>query len=343
MEKRVLIVDDDPSALRLMEQFLVESGYEVLQASSGEEAIQVVLEHAPPLIISDYSMGVMNGADLCRALRGHEGVRFAYVLIVTAYADTDRLVEVVEAGADDFIAKPINRQEFLARLRAGERIARLEEDLARRTREIHRLNALSAVANQKLEEANAKLRRMATTDELTGLLNRREAMSRMSELWSYSVRYGPSLSFIMLDIDQFKRVNDTHGHAVGDQVQREIAVILKETVRKSDAVARLGGDEFLVICPHVGLDGAAVCAEHIRRAIAGHAFGDSATALEVTVSLGVAHRDHSVPTPEFLLKLADEALYASKAKGRNCVSLAGQQAAASLDVASVGPAVVSLS
>src|ERR1043166_5534866 len=167
MEKRVLIVDDDPSALRLLEKFLETSGYEVLQATNGHDAFKIVLELAPPLIIADYRMPGMNGSELCRALREHEGVRFAYIMIVTGNADTERLVEVFEAGANDFIAKPLNRQELLARLKAGERMAKLEEDLARRTREIHRLNAQSALANQKLEEANAKLQQMAMTDELT--------------------------------------------------------------------------------------------------------------------------------------------------------------------------------
>ena len=324
----MLIVDDEPAALRLMHEFLVGSGYEVLQATSGEEALRLVLEHAPPLVISDYSMGGMSGADLCKALRSHEGVRFAYVLIVTACSDTERMVEVLDAGADDFIAKPLNRQKLLARLRAGERIARLEEDLARRTREVHRLNALAAVANQKLEEANARLRQMTVTDELTGLVNRREAICRLNEQWSYSVRYGPPLSCVMLDIDHFKKINDTHGHAAGDLVLREVAVVLKETVRQSDVVARLGGEEFLVLCPHVAADGAAVCAEHIRAAVAEHGFHVNGNRISVTVSLGVAQRDDSVTSAEALLGRADEALYVAKSKGRNRLTVARQPAGA---------------
>jgi diguanylate cyclase (GGDEF)-like protein len=264
----------------------------------------------------------MNGAELCRALREHEGVRFAYVLVVTAHSDAERLVETFDSGADDFLAKPINRQELLARLRAGERVARLEEDVARRTREIHRLNAESAVANQKLEEANKKLTTMATTDELTGIMNRREAMARLKELWAYHERYGPEFACIMVDIDHFKKFNDTHGHAVGDMVLRATAAILRTTIRKTDFVARVGGEEFLVLCPHVGVDGGAVCAEHMRSAVEKYVFTHESAQLNVTISLGVAQRDESMGSPDELMRKADTALYEAKAQGRNRVAVA---------------------
>lgn len=322
MQKRVLIVDDDPASLRLMHLFLSSSGYEVLQAANGREALKVVLEEAPPLIITDYTMPDMNGAELCRTLRGHEGVRFAYILVVTAHADTERLIEAFDAGADDFLSKPINRQELLARLQAGERVARLEEEVARRTREIHRLNAESAVANQNLEEANKKLTMMAITDELTGMMNRREAMARLMELWQYHERYGPEFACIMVDIDHFKKFNDTHGHAVGDMVLRETAALLRTTIRKTDFVARVGGEEFLVLCPHVGVDGGVVCAEHMRSAVEQHVFTHEGETLKVTLSFGVAQRDETMGGPDELMRKADTALYEAKVLGRNRVAVA---------------------
>jgi diguanylate cyclase (GGDEF)-like protein len=323
MDKRVLIVDDDPFALRLLEKYLRDSGYEVMQATNGKEALEIVLAEAPPLLITDWSMPEMDGVTLCRALRQHEGVRFIYIVLVTAHSDIDRLVEAFEAGADDFLPKPVNKQELLARLRAGERIAMLEADLARRTREVHRLNAESSMANRKLAEANAQLQRMATTDELTGLLNRREAMSRIRELWALQARYGSPFSCIMLDIDHFKKFNDSYGHAAGDLVLRETAGVLKKSVRSTDLVCRVGGEEFLVLCPNVGLEGAAVCAEHLRAAVAGHAFVHEGRMLGVTISLGVSARDEAISSDGELLKRADEGLYASKAAGRNRVTVAG--------------------
>ena len=321
MEKRILIVDDDPASLRLLNHFLTNNGYEVFQATNGREAMQVVLEVAPPLVVTDWSMPEMDGLALCRALREHEGVRFVYVLMITGHSDTDRLVEAFNAGADDFLAKPVNQQELIARLRAGGRIARLEEDLARRTRDVHRLNAQAALANQKLEEANARLRSMAMTDELTGLLNRRMAMTRLRELWLSQERYDVQFSCVMLDIDHFKRINDTYGHAVGDMVLVRTAAVLQQAVRGTDIVCRIGGEEFLILCPHVDLDGGAVCAEHLREAVENSAFLHGGEKLHMTVSLGVAQRNDSMKTPDELIRSADEALYRSKAAGRNRVTI----------------------
>jgi len=322
MEKRVLIVDDDPASLRLLHQHLIADGYEVLQATNGREALNVVLEAAPPLIITDWGMPEMDGLELCRALREHEGVRFAYIVMTTSHSDTERLVEAFHAGVDDYLPKPINRQELLARLRAGERIARLEEDLARRTREVHRLNAESALANRKLEQANARLKVIATTDELTGLLNRREAMSRLQELWAAQERYGAMFCCIMVDIDHFKRFNDAHGHAAGDAVLRQTADILRATVRTADIICRVGGEEFLVLCPHVDAAGAAICAERLREAVETNGYVHDGRPLKVTISLGVAERDPETAGPDALVRRADEALYASKVAGRNRVTLA---------------------
>jgi diguanylate cyclase (GGDEF)-like protein len=324
MNDKVLIVDDDPSMLRLLKKYLNASGYGVLQASNGQEALRIVLAEEPRIVITDWMMPEMDGVELCRKLRQHEGVRFVYIIIVTAHSDLNRVVEAFEAGADDFLSKPVGRPELMARLRAGEHIARLESDLAKRTREMHRLNAEMAIANEKLAMANDELKRMATTDALTGLTNRREAMNKLDKLWSTGERYGHPFACITLDIDHFKKFNDMHGHATGDTVLREIAAVLRSHVRATDIVCRMGGEEFLVLCPNVGEKGAVKCAEHMRAAVEDHGFSHGGVHLKVTVSLGVAEWMQDMTGPDELLQRADDALYASKAGGRNQVTLADE-------------------
>ncbi|MFH1420038.1 MAG: diguanylate cyclase [Planctomycetota bacterium] len=321
--KKVLVVDDDPAMLHLLSKYLLGCGYEVLTAANGPEAIQIAGTDAPPIIITDWAMPEMDGIELCRALRAHEGIRFAYIIVVTAHSNTERLSQAFEMGADDFLSKPICKPELLARIRVGEHIFQLEEDLAKRTREIHRLNAQMAVTNDKLAEANDKLQQMATTDELTGLYNRREAMSRLKQLWDSADRYDHTLSCVMLDIDHFKRFNDAHGHAIGDKVLKKTAAVLRSNVRSTDSVCRIGGEEFLVLCPNIGLQGAVVCAEHLRSAVEQHEVEVRGKRLNVTISLGAAERRPDMAKPDDVLKQADDALYASKEAGRNRVTAAG--------------------
>ncbi|MBN2561326.1 MAG: diguanylate cyclase [Phycisphaerae bacterium] len=323
MDEKILIVDDDQSMLLLLEKYLADSGYEVLQATNGQEALHIVLAEAPRIVITDWMMPEMDGLELCRALRAHEGVRLVYIIIVTAHSDVDHIVEAFEAGADEFLSKPVRKAEFLARLRAGNRIIRAESDLQRRTLDIHRLNAEMAVANEKLELANDKLKRMATTDELTGLLNRREAMNRLRALWNSLERYGHVFSCIMVDIDHFKRFNDTYGHATGDAVLRETGAVLQTNIRTTDMACRLGGEEFLILCPNVSARGAAVCAENLRAAFESHEFGHEGVQMTVTISLGVAEWGPHLTRPDDLLSEADSALYESKKAGRNRVTIAG--------------------
>lgn len=321
--KKLLIVDDDPDALRLIAKMVEELGVEILTATSGQEALRVIASEEPRIVITDLVMPEMNGLELCKTLREHEGVRFIYIMVITAHGN-GKMIDAFDAGADDFLVKPLNREELLARLRAADRIVCLESALAKRTREVHRTNAEMAVAHKQLNQANKKLREMATTDELTGLHNRREAMARLNEYWAALKRYDQNFSCIMIDIDHFKSFNDAHGHAAGDEVLKETAQLFKKNVRKTDNVCRMGGEEFLILCSNVGLDGAAVCAEHLRAVIEEHKFKYHNTDLSVTISLGVAEPTSWMKDSEDLLKAADKALYLSKANGRNMVTVAGE-------------------
>jgi len=290
MERRVLIVDDDPAALRLLEKYLEVAGYDVVTADSGAAALRIMLSDAPPIVITDWMMPEMDGLQLCRTVRAHEGVDFVYVIIVTAHTEADRVVQAFDAGSDDYLSKPISRKELIARMRAAERITQLQEDLDGHARTLRLHNAEMAITSRKLEQANAKLTRVATTDELTGLVNRREAMARLGEHWSAADRYGEPLACVMLDIDHFKDFNDTYGHAVGDLVLKETAARLRRASRTGEAVCRVGGEEFLILFPRSTATMVAKGAERLRRAVEANPVRHDSEVLTVTISAGVAER-----------------------------------------------------
>ncbi|MCH8147389.1 MAG: diguanylate cyclase, partial [Planctomycetes bacterium] len=191
------------------------------------------------LILTDMMMPEMDGLELCRAIRTSEVVGFVYVVIHTANTDEDSLAKAFDSGADDFLAKPCQKQELLARLKAGVRALTAESKVTSQQLAIHKTNAELATLNDKLQW-------MATTDELTALPNRREAMRRLLDHCATADRENRPLACMMLDIDHFKRCNDTHGHGVGDAVLRSTARVLTRSVRASDAVFRIGGEEFVV-------------------------------------------------------------------------------------------------
>ncbi len=320
---RVLVVDDSRSFRQLLCRHLEVSGYEVITAVNGREAVQIICREGIQLVLTDWEMPEMDGLELCRAIRSGDSIGFVFIIILTAHADKSKLLEAFDAGADDFLTKPFDRQELLARMRAGERIIALEHGLEEQTRAIHKANAELAVLNESLE-------RMATTDELTSLANRRHALDQLDRDWAFSTRHNQPLSCIGLDLDHFKKVNDTYGHAAGDAVLKEVSAALRAHSRTCDLVCRMGGEELLILCPNTDAAGAAILAERCRRVVEELRVEDQGRTIRFTISIGVAERDPSMATREDLLHAADEALYAAKAAGRNCVRLAGRPAATAL-------------
>jgi diguanylate cyclase (GGDEF)-like protein len=316
-EKKVLLVDDDPAMLRLMEGYVISRGYQVLKAMDGWEALRILRAENPRLLVTDCMMPNMDGMDLCRAIRSNEDLGFVYTIMVTGHADEERLVEAFDAGVDDFLPKPFTAKEILARLRAGQRIIELEAALAQRTSQVQLQNA-------RLEIANERLLQLATTDELTGLHNRRAAMERLRELWDLARRYDLAISCILLDIDHFKHVNDVAGHDGGDRVLCQITRVLRQTTRTCDLVCRMGGEEFLILCPNTTLEKATLLGERLRRAVETSGFTNASAFHRVTVSIGVAERSPIMVSAEAMLKAADNALYSAKRAGRNRLCVAGQ-------------------
>jgi len=318
---KILVVDDIPDNVKLLAYDLEDAGYEVITAYNGKEALEKIHAEGPSIVLTDWMMPVMDGLELCRVIRSSEAVGFIYIIMLTAHSDKDRLVEAFEAGADDFLSKPFHPSELMARLGAGVRIVKLEADLAKHRLEVHKANA-------ELVSLNERLDTLATTDELTGLANRREAMRRLDESWAASQREQRPLSCILFDIDHFKRCNDTYGHDAGDAVLRETAAVITRIARTNEHPSRFGGEEFLMVCPSSTPAEAAKAAERIREAVAAHVVHCNGNDISVTISLGVASRSTGAETPEELIKQADEALYQAKESGRNKVCVAGELAVA---------------
>jgi two-component system cell cycle response regulator len=261
-------------------------------------------------VLTDWTMPEMDGVELCKALRSTREGRTIYVLLLTGRGEYQRIVEAFDAGADDYVNKPFNAEVLLARVRAGQRMIELREQVEADRRDRARQLARMAVLNRKLKTA-------AMTDILTRLPNRRYAMGRLDQEVATALRSSQPLCAILIDIDHFKSVNDRYGHDVGDRVLQETAEVLKGSIRRGDIAARLGGEEFLVICPGSDMAGAIQVAQRIRDAVSQHPFVDLAGNL--TVSLGVAELSGGCTTVDTLLKHADRRVYLAKARGRDQV------------------------
>ncbi len=305
---RLLLVEDEPTQLLFMQRLLRRAGYTVETASNGEEALEKVSSGRFQMIVTDWDMPGMDGVTLCRHVREAQPrlPGYLYVLLLTGHGSTESLVTGLEAGADDYIRKPPNEAELLARLKAGQRVVRLE---------------------QSLREAKDKIQQLSITDPLVGIYNRRYLNDQLYHEVERARRYARPLAAVMADLDFFKNINDQHGHQIGDDVLRGFVDLAKLSIRQSsDWIARYGGEEFVVVLPETDLTGAARTAEKIRSCCATTPLATPAGGIVVTASFGVAALEPGgsiAGAAESLLREADGALYRSKHEGRNRVTIAG--------------------
>jgi len=305
-KKRILVVDDHEDNIELLRARLEARGYEVEGASDGQAALDAVQRTCPDLILLDVMMPKMDGMEVVKRLKANKGLPFIPVIMQTALDSTENKVEGLDAGADDYITKPINFAELEARVNSLLRIKTLQSDLAARERE--------------LSDLNDKLRLISLTDGLTEVENRRSLEMHLHEMWQHSMRLHEPIALIICDIDKFKLVNDNYGHQAGDSVLKEFAQLLKSEAREIDRVGRYGGEEFLLILSGTVLDAAVTFAERLREKVEGHTFSYTGGTLRRTMSCGVAASPHPrVKDQEALLRAADDALYVAKETGRNRV------------------------
>ncbi|HET9400615.1 MAG TPA: diguanylate cyclase [Candidatus Acidoferrales bacterium] len=295
---KILIADDDAVMRALLEHSLRGWGYEVVSACDGEEAWNILKEpDSPRIVLLDWMMPGVTGPELCRRVRRRVAPNYRYILLISAREDRSDIICGFESGADDYVTKPIHPDELQARLRVGLRIIGLEDNLLA-AREI--------------------LRHKATHDELTGLLNRAAVDDLLKREMARANREKLPLAVILADIDHFKSVNDTYGHAVGDSVIRELASRMKATVRTYDAVGRYGGEEFLMILPGCDSVGLRQRAVEMLDAIRSHPVETASGNLKITGSIGGAvNTDAPGVTPDGLIRNADVALYQAKHAGRD--------------------------
>jgi diguanylate cyclase (GGDEF)-like protein len=313
---RILAVDDDPTSLGILRRTLTQAGHTVQCASDGVEALQLAIETNPQAIVADWMMPRMDGVELCRTLRCIQMGREMYFLLLTGRDQEEQIVAAYDAGVDEYVTKPFNARILLARLRAGQRVMQLRDQveaeglvIAQQVRELGLINRMWSAA--------------AKTDSLTGLPNRRFACDHLAEEWKNSTQSASPLTVMMIDIDQFKKVNDEHGHEAGDLVLTEVAQVLRTNVRTGEEVARIGGEEFLVICPNTTAAQAVIVADRLRKAVEVHEIRRPEFNLRMTVSLGVAERTSEMVRMDALLRAADSAVYTAKDAGRNRVVQAG--------------------
>ncbi len=305
---RVLLVDDDPVSRLILRTTLAKAGHELFEAVNGRQGFEMAVELRPDLMMVDWLMPEMDGIELTKALRRTKVGRSIYIMILTG-RDTDAsLIEAFESGVNDFMGKPLRPKVLIARLLAAQRVVKLQAEIERESEEIRLFAAELAVTSRRLQE-------VAMTDMLTGFPNRRYAIERIEQEWAAANRSKRPLAAMVIDVDEFKRVNDAHGHDVGDTVLRRVAAALKSGVRAQDVVCRFGGDEFLVICPDTTLDAAIACAERMRQAVA--ALTDDG--MRHTVSVGVAVRGDDMAHHDALITRADQGVFVAKQRGRDRV------------------------
>jgi diguanylate cyclase (GGDEF)-like protein len=305
---RILVVDDEPLSRHVLQAAVEQLGHQWTAAENGEAAWHCFTQNKPEVLITDLLMPEVDGLELCRRVRADTRAGYTYIILVTVLGERQDVVRGMEAGADDYLIKPLQLFDLQARLIAAQRVTDLHAELDR-----HR----------------AELAHLARHDPLTGLGNRRSLQEDLEVLHARSQRYGRRFALAMCDIDRFKAYNDTHGHQAGDQALRAVAATIAQELRGGDSVYRYGGEEFLLVLPEQTLDTALVAVERVRSAVQRLAIPQPADGPggRLTLSAGIAAFDPGeAPTAQELLQRADAALYRAKSAGRNQLALADSPA-----------------
>jgi two-component system, cell cycle response regulator len=300
---KILLADDEPIARTMLEHWLAGWGYQVTLARDGESALKALKDdNELRLLVVDWVMPKKDGIEVCKAIRSGPQEPYVYIVLLTAKDDKSDIIAGLDAGADDYLVKPCNPLELKVRLRAGRRVIELQEQLVK---------------------ARESLRFEAMHDSLTGLLNRGAVLEHLTKELVRASRRGAPVSVLMGDLDHFKVINDTHGHAAGDAVLRETARRLKAGVRAYDSVGRLGGEEFIAVLPECDAKTGLSVAQRLCRSLSDTPTQFAGTPITHSISIGVASTDQfGSSNAAELIRAADAALYRAKHAGRSRALLA---------------------
>ncbi len=299
----ILVVEDNLVARKLLEKTLVKAGHEIVCVENGQKALEMFKERFFPIVITDWMMPEMDGPTLCRVIRNTITTGYVHIVLSTAKANPEDIISGLEAGADDYLTKPINNAELIARLNTAERVLTLEKSL---------------------KDANEAIKKLSVTDPLTGCYNRGYMTSKLPQEVARERRYHRPLSIVFCDLDHFKNINDTHGHQIGDLVLTEFVKCTNSSIRTEiDWMNRYGGEEFIIVLPETPLNGAACLAERLRKIVAEHKIDIGGQEISVSASFGVTGFGPDTPEakiyPEKIINTADKYLYQAKKEGRNRV------------------------
>ena len=303
----VVIVDDDPVVRLVLTRMVSSLGHAALAAETAAAALDLVERKPVDVVISDWLMPGLNGLELCQLIRSRDTVEYVYFILVTALDDREHAMTALAGGVDDCLVKPVDAFHLQLRLMVADRVTGLYREIAERHR--------------GLERRNIEVAASARTDSLTGLGNRRKMDEDLEIFRARRDRYQQPFGVALFDLDHFKTLNDTAGHAAGDEALRQVASVIRRELREADMAYRYGGEELLVILP-TGIRRVAAAAERIRKAVEAAAIphpGRPGPGAVVTCSAGVAAADGD---PASALTAADAALYRAKSEGRNCVAVA---------------------
>jgi diguanylate cyclase (GGDEF)-like protein len=316
--RRLLVADDDQLIVSQIRQGLSGSDYDFVECRDGTEVLSAIRQHHPDLLLLDVEMPGLGGVEVCRIVKANQGASgFGFIPVILMTARRTGKVEGLELGADDYLIKPFDMLELSARVKSMLRLKALQDALMEKNRELDR-------ANKELEEKRNELLQLSRTDGLTGLINRRHFEERLDAEFARSERYRAPLSCFLLDIDHFKKVNDTWGHPFGDVVLREVAGVARRALRDVDILARYGGEELVALLPETSPEEAWRAAERVRMGVEAMRLtaqtDEGPKTVRCTASIGVStFPSDSVGSAEGLVQAADDCLYAAKEGGRNQV------------------------
>lgn len=296
--EKILVVDDEKDILQVINDVLSPENYHLINAVSGEHALKILEKEKVDLMLLDLNMPGIGGYEVCRRAKKLPDGKFFPIIILSSNSQEVDKVAALGIGAVDYIIKPFSAGELRARIRTQLKVKGMQDDLLKQ---------------------KSIMSKLAVHDELTGLYNRRYLLSRMDEELARAARYRSPLTCMIIDIDNFKKINDTYGHAAGDRVLIDLSDLLKKFVRETDVVARYGGEEFIILLPETDIPGSVSFAERLLEQVRNATFARGKENLCMTVSIGISGNQNVEVNKQKLLDEADQYLYKAKNKGKNCV------------------------